>query len=86
MNFQRKGKVMEINNYMTPAEAAFRWGIPERTLREKFIMSRREHLIKEEISQGLIKYFVKPEGKRGEWIISVKAMEKWYGPEPKNKR
>lgn len=36
-------------------------------------MSRREHLIKEEIKQGLIKYFVKPEGKRGEWIISVKG-------------
>lgn len=73
---------MEIDNYMTPSEASYRWGIPERTLREKFVMSRREHLIKEEINQGLIKYFVKPEGKRGEWIISVKAMEKWYGPEP----
>lgn len=74
---------MEIDNYMTPTEAAYRWNIPERTLREKFVMSRREHLIKEEIRQGLIKYFVKPEGKRGEWIISVQAMEKWYGPEPK---
>ncbi|ETT80931.1 MULTISPECIES: helix-turn-helix domain-containing protein [Viridibacillus] len=73
---------MDINNYMTPTEAAYRWGISYNTLQERFKDSRRnEEEIQAFINEGLLKYFVKPEGKRGEWIISTTAMEKWYGEE-----
>ncbi|MBK3494106.1 hypothetical protein JFL43_04385 [Viridibacillus sp. YIM B01967] len=44
--------------------------------------NRNEEEIQVFIKEGLLKYFVKPEGKRGEWIISTVAMEKWYGEEP----
>lgn len=74
---------MDINNYMSPAEAAHRWGLSINTVRANLKWNRRPELAKE-VEQGLLKPFTPPEGKSATWIISVKAMEKWYGPEPKN--
>ena len=72
-----------IDNYMTVKEAAYRWDVELRTLRERLNGKRRPNAIKEEIDRGLIKYFKTPDAKHGEWIISREAMEKWYGKEPK---
>lgn len=70
----------EIDNYMTPAEAAFRWGISIETLKNKLKPSvSSDEEIRSMIEQGLIKYFVKPGGKNKQWIISTKAMYEWFG-------
>jgi len=75
----------EIDNYMTPAEASFRWGISIETLKNKLKPSvSSDEEIRSMIEQGLIKYFVKPGGKNKQWIISTQAMYEWFG-EPKNK-
>jgi len=43
--------------------------------------SRNKDHIKQYIESGLVKYFVKPGGKRGDWIISDKFMNKFYKKE-----
>lgn len=70
---------MEIDNYMTPNEAAYRWGINQETVKNKLKPSLNKEEIEKMQSEGLIKSFVRPDGKRKEWIISVKAMEIWFG-------
>lgn len=73
---------MNIQNYMTVPEAASRWGINPRTLRDRLNIDRRPALQKE-LDSGLVKYY-KPDGaKQGEWILSKDALELWYGIEPK---
>lgn len=69
----------EIDNYMTPAEAAYKWGLNPETVKSRLKPSLYEKQIEEMVDQGLIKYFQHPEGKRKEWIISTQAMEKWFG-------
>ncbi|MEW4242328.1 DNA-binding protein [Priestia megaterium] len=80
--------MLEIKKYMTPSEAAFNWGIPRDTLKNKYspsmMNSEKEKELEQMINEGLIKYFLHPEGKRKEWIISRDAMLKWFG-KPKNK-
>lgn len=71
---------MNINNYMTVKEAAHRWGVKVPALREKLNLQRRPELQKE-IDCGLVKYFKADGAAYGDWIISKKAMEKWYGEE-----
>ncbi|GJM84114.1 hypothetical protein HMSSN139_66100 [Paenibacillus sp. HMSSN-139] len=73
---------MSINYYMTPAEAAYQWGIPQETVKSKLKPSINKKL-DDMIDRGLIKYFQHPEGKRREWIISADAMKEWFG-EKKN--
>ena len=71
---------MNINDYMTPNEAADRWGIKIEALKERLKPSRNKNL-DELIKDGLIKQY-KPIGKqRGEWILSRDFMEKYYGKE-----
>lgn len=70
---------MEINKYMTPSEACFRWGISATTL--------SWHLTNEEkmnayIEKGWAKFFLKPGGKRKEWILSEKLLKELYGEAP----
>lgn len=81
--------MLEIEKYMTPSEAAFHWGIPRDTLKNKYSPSMLTDEKKAELDQmireGIIKYFLHPEGKRKEWIISREAMLKWFG-EPKVKK
>lgn len=69
----------EIDNYMTPAEAAYRWGLPQETVKSRLKPSLYEKQINEMIELGLIKFFQHPEGKRKEWVISAQAMEYWFG-------
>lgn len=68
-----------IDNYMTPAEAAYRWGLPQETVKSRLKPSLYPTQVQEMVDAGLIKYFQHPEGKRKEWIISAQAMEKWFG-------
>lgn len=72
---------MNINNYMTVKEAAHRWGVKPTAIREKLNLKRRPAL-KYDIENGLVKYFKADGSAYGEWIISKKAMEQWYGSEP----
>lgn len=70
----------DIDKYMTPSEAAHRWGISIETVKNKLKPSvAGKESINNLIDQGLIKYHQNPGGKRKEWIISVKAMEYWFG-------
>lgn len=73
----------EINKYMTPSEAAYRWGLSQETVKSRLKPSLYERQIDEMIDQGLIKCFQKPGGQRKEWIITVDAMEKWFGKNDK---
>lgn len=68
----------EIDRYMTPSEAAFRWGIPQETVKNKLKPSLNREQIDDMIERGLIKYFQHPDGQRREWIITDKAMEEWF--------
>lgn len=72
----------KIDDYMSPAEAAFRWGIEKKRLLEKLNINRRPTL-KQELEEGIVKYFKVPGAKNGNWIVSTKAMKRWYGLEPK---
>lgn len=67
----------EINNYMTPNEAAYRYGVKIEALKERLKPSRNKNL-DQFIDDGLIKYFKHPEKARGEWIVSSEFMEKYY--------
>lgn len=70
-----------IDNYMTVSEAAYRWGIPQETVKNRFkpyFKSYQEQTNKM-LEDGLIKFFQKPGGQRKEWIISIQAMEMWFG-------
>lgn len=69
---------MKIDNYMTPNEAAYRWGVKIEALKEKLKPSRNRKEIDQMVNDGLIKYFVEPGKKNRSWIISIDAMEKWY--------
>lgn len=71
---------MNIDNYMTPNEAAHRWGVKIETLKERLKPSRNKHL-EDLIDKGLIKYYKHPDRARGEWILSREFMEKYYGKE-----
>lgn len=63
---------------MTPNEAAFRWGINQETVKNKLKPSLNQKQISEMIDRGLIKSFVRPDGSRKEWIISIEAMNIWF--------
>ncbi|MED2752064.1 DNA-binding protein [Bacillus thuringiensis] len=73
----------EIEKYMTPAEASHKWGIKRATLKNKISPSTLNEEQKEElykmIEEGLIKFFLAPNGTRKEWIISSDAMFVWFG-------
>ncbi|GER73451.1 helix-turn-helix domain-containing protein [Weizmannia acidilactici] len=70
----------EIDKYMTVNEAAERWGISKETIKSRLKPSLYPgSQIDDMINAGLIKYYQKPGNQRKEWIISVGAMEKWFG-------
>lgn len=74
----------KIDDYMTVNEAAHRWGVNIETLKERLKPSRSAEQIERLTEAGMIKAFIKPGGRRREWIISRDAMELWYGKEFKN--
>ncbi|PGM04164.1 helix-turn-helix domain-containing protein [Bacillus thuringiensis] len=64
-----------LEEIMTPREACDRWGITQEALRMKLKRGKDNDLVDKLIEDGKIKYY-KPEGKqRGEWILTVEAME-----------
>lgn len=70
----------EIDKYMTITEAADRWNLPKETIKSKLKPSIvGQEAIDDMIKAGLIKYYQKPSGQLKYWIISVEAMEKWFG-------
>ena len=70
---------MDINKYMTISEAAHRWGIPTNTVKNKLKPSVvGEDKINKMVKKGLIKYFIHPNSKRRDWIISDDAMKEWF--------
>lgn len=74
---------MTINDYMSPSEAAYRWGIPIVALQEKMKPARQGDKLIQWQKEGLLKYYVEPGKSRGVWILTREIMEMWYGPEPK---
>ena len=74
----------EIDNYMTPSEASFRWGKNQETVKSKLKHSLNDEEIERMEKEGLIKSFVRPDGKRKEWIISKEAMKQWFKSEEIN--
>lgn len=78
---------MKIDNYMTPNEASYRWGINQETVKSKLKPSINKKEIERMEKDGLIKSFVRPNGKRKEWILSKDAMYQWFGePKKQNKK
>jgi len=73
----------EIENYMTPSEAAYKWGLNQDTVKSRLKPSLYGDKVNGMIDRGLIKCFQKPDGKRKEWIVSVQAMEEWFGKKAK---
>ena len=71
---------MGINDYMTVSEAAYRWQISSYKLNR---MLKDEKAVQELIDHKLLKKFQLEGSTRIYWIIHVKAMEMWYGPEAK---
>lgn len=69
----------EIDKYMTPAEAAYKWGIPQETLKSRLKTTINNNNIEWMIEKGFIKFFKKPTATRKEWIISAEAMKLWFG-------
>jgi len=69
----------EIDNYMTPAEAAHRWGKNTDTVKNKLKPSLKKEQIERMEKEGLIKGYKDDKGANKSWIIGVKAMEEWFG-------
>lgn len=69
----------DIDDYMSPNEAAYRWGINQETVKNKLKPSLNETEITKMEEEGLIKSFVRPGGQRREWIITADAMKHWFG-------
>ncbi|HDR7527196.1 MULTISPECIES: helix-turn-helix domain-containing protein [Bacillus cereus group] len=70
-----------LEEIMTPREACDRWGITQDALRMKLGRAKKEGMVDRLIEEGKMKYY-KPEGKqRGDWILTVEAMNVLF---PKN--
>ncbi|MDZ5480402.1 DNA-binding protein [Bacillus thuringiensis] len=70
----------EIDKYMTVNEAAERFNIPVETIKNRLKPSIKSFSaqLEQMIEEGLIKSYLKKDGKRKEWIISVDAMNIWF--------
>ena len=63
---------------MTVAEAAYRWQVSSYKLNR---LLKDEKAVQELIDHKLLKKFQLEGSTRIYWVIHVKAMEIWYGPE-----
>lgn len=70
-----------IDDYMTPAEAAYRWGVNQDAVKNRLKSSQNKRLA-DQLDEGIVKYFQGPGSQRKNWIITATAMERWYGREP----
>ncbi|MDK7443485.1 helix-turn-helix domain-containing protein [Bacillus paranthracis] len=63
-----------LDEVMTPREACDRWGITQDALRMKIKRLKKEGRMSKLIEEGKIKYYKPEEKQRGEWILTVEAM------------
>ncbi|MFP3414307.1 MarR family transcriptional regulator [Bacillus sp. SIMBA_074] len=63
-----------LEEIMTPREACDHWGITQEALRMKLKRGKDNKLVDELIKGGKIKYYKPQEKQRGEWILTVEAM------------
>lgn len=63
-----------LDEIMTPREACDRWGITQEALRMKLKRIKDSELVGELIKEGKLKYYKPEEKQRGEWILTVEAM------------
>lgn len=70
----------EIDKYMTVNEASKRFNIPVETIKNRLKPSIKSFnsQLEQMIEEGLVKYYLKEDGKRKEWIISTDAMDIWF--------
>jgi hypothetical protein len=73
---------MEINEFMTPTEAAFRWGL-DPTLVEQHLLD--QEIMSPYLSKGWAKSFQHPDKGRKEWILTEQVMRDLHGEAPSNK-
>jgi hypothetical protein len=73
----------EIDKYMSPVEAAERWGKKVDTVKARLRFDYYGDKLDDMIDRGLIKYYKKPGGKNRDWIISTHAMREWFGDKNK---
>ncbi|WP_312498206.1 hypothetical protein [Bacillus luti] len=79
-NKEEKDEAQPLDEYMTVNEAAKRFNIPAATIRNRLKPSIKNFTFQLEhmIDVGLVKYYLKPGGKRKEWIITEDAMRIWF--------
>lgn len=63
-----------LDEVMTPREACDRWGITQDAFRMKLKRSKQDGLVSKLIGEGKLKYYKPEEKQRGEWILTVEAM------------
>ena len=70
----------QLDKYMTVNEAAERFNIPVETIKNRLKPSIKSFnsQLEQMIEEGLVKYYLKEDGKRKGWIISEDAMKIWF--------
>ncbi|MEK7019837.1 helix-turn-helix domain-containing protein [Bacillus sp. FSL R9-9410] len=72
-----------LDEIMTPKEASKRWGIKQDALRMKLKRIKDSNVYEMLINEGKLKYYKHENNERGEWIITVEAMNVLF---PKNNK
>lgn len=63
-----------LDEIMTSREACNHWGITQDALRMKLKRSKQDGLLNKLIDEGKLKYYKPEEKQRGEWILTIEAM------------
>lgn len=79
-NSIEQAEVKQLDKYMTVNEAAEKFNIPVETIKNRLKPSIKSFnsQIEQMTEEGLIKSYLKKDGKRKEWIISEDAMKIWF--------
>lgn len=79
-NSNEKSEAKQLDKYMTVNEAAERFNIPVETIKNRLKPSIKSFnaQLEQLIEEGLVKYYLKEDGKRKEWIITEDAMKIWF--------
>ncbi|GGE57933.1 hypothetical protein [Priestia taiwanensis] len=72
---------MDIHEYMTPTEAAFRWGLDPDLVAQHL---QDEEIMSPYLSKGWAKSFRHPSYGTKEWIITEHVMLDLHGTAPSN--
>lgn len=71
---------LDLSQVFTTNEIAPRWGITQRAIQLRF--ERNPDLVSELERKGLLRLSIYEGQKKGIWLITYKAMEIVFGPEP----